>query len=259
MDAIADVTAFCILMNELEPEEVVVSPIHVGKGHVLCEHGLLPVPAPATAYILRDIPSYSADIDGELCTPTGAALLKHFATRFGDMPDMEETATGYGMGLKDFDRPNCVRAVLGEVREGADMVTELACNVDDMTGEAVSFAMDRLFEAGALDVYTIPIGMKKSRPGIMIRVLCAPEDRDAMIALLFKHTTTIGVREIPMHRYVLKRKMETVPTPYGDVRRKDVEGYGTSRSKYEHDDMARIARENDMSLDDVKKEIEGTR
>ena len=252
MDAVADVTAVCLLMNELSPDEVVASPVHVGSGQVKCAHGILPVPAPATAHILKDVPIYGGEIQGELCTPTGAALLKHFATRFGDMPVMKAHAIGYGMGTKDFPRANCVRAMLGRAVDQADMVLELSCNVDDMTAEAVGFAMDRLFEGGALEVYTVPIGMKKSRPGTWIRVMCAVRDREKIVGLLFRHTTTIGVRESVMRRYVLDRSIETMQTSYGEVKRKVATGYGVSRFKYEYDDLSRIARERNISLDEAK-------
>ncbi len=255
MDAVADITAVCLLMNELAPDEVVVSPVHVGSGHVKCAHGILPVPAPATAYILKDVPIYGGGIQGELCTPTGAALLKHFATRFGDMPMMKTQAVGYGMGKKDFQTANCVRAMLGNTTDKTDVVLELSCNVDDMTAEAIGFAMDRLFEDGALEVYTVPIGMKKSRPGTLIRAMCKEQDKEKIIGSLFRHTTTIGVRETVTHRHIMDRKTEIVQTPYGEVRRKVSSGYGVSRSKYEYDDLARIAREQNISLDEVKKRL----
>ena len=248
MDAIADVTAVCLLMNEIAPQEVVVSPVHVGSGQVRCAHGILPVPAPAVAYILQDVPIYGGGVEGELCTPTGAALLKYFATRFGGMPVMKTQAIGYGMGKKDFEAANCVRALLGDIRDKTDVVSELSCNVDDMTAEEVSFAMERLFEGGAKEVYTVPIGMKKSRPGTLIRVMCSEQDRENMLRLLFKHTTTIGVRETLTQRYVLERDIEHVKTPYGEVRRKNVSGYGTARAKYEYEDLARIAKEQDISI-----------
>ncbi len=256
MDAIADITAVCMLMDRLNPDEVVVSPVHVGSGHVHCAHGTLPVPAPATAYILKDVPIYGGDIRGELCTPTGAALLRHFAARFDAIPVMRTSSIGYGMGKKDFETANCVRAMIGETSDRTDTVLELSCNVDDMTGEAVGFAMERLFEGGALEVYTVPIGMKKSRPGILIRVMCAPSDKDRMIALLFKYTTTIGVRETQTHRYILDRRTESVSTPYGGIRRKDSCGYGVRHSKYEYDDLARIAAKLRISLDEVRNLIE---
>ena len=142
MDAVADVTAVCLLLHRLDVDRIVVSPVHVGSGQVRCAHGILSVPAPATAWILREVPIYGGSIAGELCTPTGAALLKHFADEFGDMPPMRVSAIGYGMGRKDFPRANCVRAMLGQTEEKqGDAVVELRCNVDDMTGEAVGFAL----------------------------------------------------------------------------------------------------------------------
>lgn len=253
MDAIADITAVCLLMHMLAPDEVVVSPVHVGSGQVRCAHGILPVPAPATAHILREVPIYGGKVKGELCTPTGAALLRHFATRFGDMPVMKTSAIGYGMGKKDFEAANCVRAMLGETADRTDRMLELSCNVDDMTAEALGFAMERLFEGGAHEVYTIPIGMKKSRPGTLLRVICKEQDREKMVELLFAHTTTIGVRETVTQRYVLNRHVETLHTPYGEVRRKCSSGYGVTRFKYEYEDLARIAKERNCSLEQVKE------
>ncbi len=260
MDAIADITAVCLLMHELSPDEVIVSPIHVGSGQVKCAHGILPVPAPATACILKDIPIYGGTVRGELCTPTGAALLRHFADDFGDMPVMRMQKLGYGMGKKDFDTANCVRAILGdretayeETKGKTDVVLELSCNVDDMTAEEIGFASERFFEDGALDVYTVPIGMKKSRPGTLLRVICRESGRDRMLELFFRHTTTLGVRETTMRRYVLERSEELVQTPYGEVRRKVSSGYGVRRVKYEYDDLSRIARERETTLDDVRR------
>ena len=257
LDAVADIAAVCLLMERLSPDQVIISPIHVGSGHVHCAHGILPVPAPATAYILKGVPIYGGAIDGELCTPTGAALLKHFATGFGSMPVMRTEAIGYGMGMKDFPAANCVRAMLGETEDGSETVTELSCNVDDMTAEQIGFAMERLFEAGALEVYTIPIGMKKSRPGTLIRVICREEDREAMVRSIFRHTSTIGIRETSQRRYVLDREIRTVETELGEVRQKIYRGYGVIRSKYEYDDLARIAREKDMSVEEVRERISG--
>lgn len=256
MDAVADITAVCLLMDRLSVDEVIVSPVHVGSGQVKCAHGILPVPAPATAYILKDVPIYGGSVKGELCTPTGAALLKYFATRFGNMPVMKVQAVGYGMGKKDFEAANCVRAMLGETKSGKDIVLELSCNVDDMTAEEIGFAMERLFEGGALEVYTIPIHMKKSRPGTLIRVMCKEQDKEDMIGLIFKYTTTIGIRQAETQRYVLDRKITMVETSCGTVRRKDAAGYGVSRSKYEYDDLADIAREKGLSIKEVRDLIE---
>ena len=256
MDAVADVTMVCMLMEELAPERIVASPVHVGSGQVKCAHGILPVPAPATAYILKDVPIYGGKINGELCTPTGAALLKYFADSFGEMPVMKTQAIGYGMGKKDFEAANCVRAMMGGADDKTDTVLELSCNVDDMTAEEISFATERLFDGGALEVYTIPIGMKKSRPGTLIRVMCKEEIKEKMIELIFKYTTTIGVRETETKRYVLERRIESLDTPYGDVRKKISSGYGVNRCKYEYEDLAHIAREKNISIEEVKKLIE---
>lgn len=256
MDAVADITAVCLLMERLAPEQVVVSPIHVGSGQVKCAHGILPVPAPATAYILRGVPIYGGSIQGELCTPTGAALLRHFATKFGDMPVMKTTAIGYGMGKKDFEAANCVRALLGETEDAGDFITMLECNLDDMSAEAVGFAQERLFAAGALDVYTMAAQMKKSRPGVVLYVMCRSEEKQKMVSLLFRHTTTLGVREQTYQRYTLSRTVDTVQTAYGKVRRKLSSGYGVSREKYEYEDVARIAREQGMSFAEIMTDIE---
>ena len=255
MDAIADITAVCMLIDRIAPDKIVVSPVHVGSGQVRCAHGILPVPAPATAYILKDVPIYGGSVRGELCTPTGAALLKYFADRFADMPVMKVKLIGYGMGKKDFDTANCLRVMLGDTEEMPEEITEICCNIDDMTGEQIGFAMDRLFEAGAVDVYTVPIGMKKSRPGILLHAMCREAEKEAVIRAMFKYTTTIGIRENVFKRHVLSRSVEETDTPYGKVRRKVSEGYGVRKEKYEYDDIARIAKENGISIEEAKKLI----
>lgn len=253
MDAVADVTAVCLLMRELSPEQVLASPVHVGAGQVRCAHGVMPVPAPATAELLKDVPIYGGAIQGELCTPTGAALLRYFVKRFGPMPPLRIRALGYGMGKKDFPAANCVRALLGDTEDSGDQVLELSCNLDDLSPEAVGFAMERLLEAGALDVWTQAIGMKKSRPGVMLSVLCKPEDRDAMTSLLFRYTTTLGVRSCVKQRNVLDRSIETRQTAFGPLRLKRAYGFGVKREKYEYEDLARIAKEQGLSLDATRE------
>ena len=254
LDAIADVVAVCLLMDAIAPEQVVASPVHVGSGQVRCAHGVLPVPAPATAYLLRGVPICGGEIRGELCTPTGAALLRHFVHRFGPLPTMRTSAIGYGMGKKDFPAANCVRVLLGETEnDTGDVVAELSCNVDDMTAEEIGFAMERLLEAGALDVFTVPVGMKKNRPGTLIRVLCAPADKEKLIDALFRHTTTLGLRENLTTRHVQRRRIETLDTPLGPVRVKKSAGHGVSFSKFEYEDLARIARERGISLAEARR------
>ena len=255
MDAVADITAVCMLMNELAPGRTIVSPVNTGSGTVKCAHGILPVPAPATALILKGIPVFSSGIRSELCTPTGAALIKYFADSFGDMPLMTPERTGYGMGGKDFEWANCVRALLGDTKDGTDKILELSCNVDDMTAEDISFAMERLFESGARDVYTIPVGMKKGRTGTLIRVMCTEDTRKHILETLFRHTTTIGVRETTTKRYIMDRHIETRETEFGAVRCKVSDGYGAKRVKYEYDDLSRIAAERGLSLDEVRKRL----
>lgn len=251
MDAVADIAAVCLLMHELDVDRVVASPVHVGSGQVRCAHGILPVPAPATAHILKQVPIYGGSIRGELCTPTGAALLKHFVENFGDMPVMAVSGIGYGMGKKDFERANCVRVLLGETTKQTDEILELNCNIDDMTGEAMGFALEQLMEHGALDAFTVPIGMKKSRPGVMLTVLCKEANKEEMVRLIFRHTTTLGIREKRCQRHILDRRTESVDTPYGKVHRKVSTGYGVQRTKYEYNDIARIAREQNISLFEV--------
>lgn len=257
LDAIADITAVCFLMDKLSPEKVIVSPIHVGSGQVRCAHGILPVPAPATAHILQDCPIYGGKIQGELCTPTGAALLKYFANDFGQMPVMKVSSIGYGMGKKDFEAANCVRAMLGETDTSKDVMYELNCNVDDMTAEQIGFALERFFDAGAVEAFTIPIQMKKSRPGTLIRVICNEELKNTLIQTMLKHTSTAGIRETKIERSVLERSVTNIETPYGRIRRKDYFGYGVYRSKYEYEDLARIAREQNLSILEILKNING--
>lgn len=255
LDALADITAVCLMLRELDVDKIVCSPIHVGSGTVRCAHGILPVPAPATAHILRQVPIYGGAISGELCTPTGAALLKHFVTEFGDMPVMKVEAIGYGMGKKDFPRANCVRCLLGSTEDSGEEVLELSCNLDDMTGEALGFAMEQLLKGGALEAFTTPVGMKKSRPGVLLTVLCREADREKIVALLLKHTTTLGIREHRCRRHTLSRRTETASTPWGTVRKKVSTGYGVERSKYEHDDLAAISEKTGMSLAELLRQL----
>ena len=253
LDAVADVVGVCALMERLAPDRVVVSPVHVGSGQVRCAHGVLPVPAPATAYILKGVPIYGGAVRGELCTPTGAALLKHFADEFGPMPPMAVEKTGYGMGNKDFEWANCVRTMLGEAESTSDgEVRELRCNLDDMTGEEIAFAVQALLEAGALDAWTEPIQMKKGRPGTLLAVLCPAEREREFAALLMKHTTTLGVRVQTLRRYTLAREAVTLETAFGPVRAKRSEGYGVSRVKAEFDDLAEVAKREGISIREIK-------
>ena len=253
LDAVADVVGVCALLDEIAPDKIVVSPVHVGSGQVRCAHGVLPVPAPATAKILAGVPIYGGAIRGELCTPTGAALLKHFAAGFGPMPAMRVEKIGYGMGTKDFEWANCVRAMLGETAEEADEVCQLSCNLDDMTGEEIAFAADVLRDAGALDVWTQPIQMKKGRPGTLLACLCKPEREGDFAALMLKHTATIGVRTQTLRRHTLRREAVTLDTPRGPVRAKRSFGYGVERVKPEFDDLAEIAKREGIAVREITR------
>lgn len=255
MDAIADVVGVCLLMEMIGAERIYASPVAVGNGMVRCAHGILPVPAPATAYLLQGIPSYAGRMEGELCTPTGAALLKHFVQSFEGMPTMVTEKIGYGMGKKDFEAANCIRAFLGEAEDDGEIV-ELVCNIDDLSAENIGYAVDILFAEGALDVYTTSVHMKKNRPGILFTCMCKTSDKEKMIALIFKHTTTIGIREYTCRRHALKRSFRTVENDLGKVTVKRSEGFGTVREKLEFEDLARIAKESDMSLEDVRSAFE---
>ena len=256
MDAIADITAVCLLFSKIAAAKIYASPVNVGSGHVHCAHGILPVPAPATAFILKDTPVYSGHITGELCTPTGAALLKHFVTDFTNMPPLKITALGYGMGKKDFEAANCVRAILGECEEKPEQILEYTCNLDDISAERISFAMEQLFAAGAVEVYTIPVTMKKSRPGNLLCVMCRECDKEKILQTIFKYTTTLGIRETISNRYYLERHMETLQTEFGEVRVKCAKGYGVERQKFEYEDLAAIAKKTGLTLEQVIQKIE---
>lgn len=242
MDAVADIVGVCVLLEQIGADRIVVSPLATGFGQVRCTHGILPVPAPATAHIIEGIPSYSGDVEGELLTPTGAALLKHFADVFGKRPVMAIEKTGYGMGKKDFAKANMLRTFIGnEVSEDDDKVIEMQCNVDDMTGEEIGYATGVLMENGALDVFTTSVYMKKNRPGILLTVIAKPEDKEKFAKLIFENTKTIGIRYIAMDRFKLVRRQEKVMTKFGEASVKISEGFGVTRIKPEADDASEIA------------------
>ena len=242
MDAVADIVGVCVLLEKIPPDKIVVSPLATGFGQVKCAHGILPVPAPATASIIEGIPTYSGDVEGELLTPTGAALLKHFADTFGTRSVMAINKTGYGMGRKDFEKANMLRTFIGEEKsEDDDKVIEMSCNVDDMTGEEIGYATGVLLSSGALDVFTTPVYMKKNRPGILITCIVKPEDKEKFAKLIFEHTTTIGIRYTAMDRFRLSRREEKVMTKFGEVSVKVSEGFGVTKAKPEYDDIAGIA------------------
>ena len=244
MDAVADVVGCCLLIHLLHVDSISASPVHVGFGFVRCAHGILPVPAPATAIILKGVPIYGGKIKGELCTPTGAALLRYFVKRFGELEPMKIIKIGYGMGTKDFEAANCVRAFLGDAGDGQDEIVEISCNLDDMTPEAVGNASELLMANGALDVFSTPIYMKKNRPATMLSCLCKPGDQEKITRLMLLHTTTLGVRCNTCRRDILNYSFYTVETPYGAIRVKSASGYGISRDKPEYEDVKDAAQKH---------------
>lgn len=256
MDAIVDVTMVAILIDMLDIDFIQASPINTGFGNVKCAHGILPVPAPATAHILQTIPNYSNQIEGELATPTGVALMKHYVNEFISHRPISQSKIGYGMGTKDFEQANCVRAFLSQEASLTDLnIVELSCNIDDMTPEAIGYAMEVLMEMGALDVYITPIQMKKNRPGFLLTVTCRSQQLDQIREGIFKHTTTIGIKDYRPMRYALKREISEEMTPFGPIKVKQSRGYGIERRKYEYDDLKGIAKENQVSLEYVLEHI----
>ena len=241
-------------MRKISPEKIIASPVHVGAGTVKCAHGILPVPAPATAEILSGIPIYGGEVSGELCTPTGAALIKYFVSEFGALPNMKTVKIAYGAGKKDFDAPNCVRAMLGEIEKSSDTCI-LCANIDDMTGEEIAYAAEKVLSSGALDVWTENIGMKKGRPGIKFCVLCESSCAEKFAELVFRHTTTIGIRKSFCERYVLSRHGETVENGLGSFHKKVSEGYGVRREKLEFEDIRCASEKSGMSIFETREAI----
>ncbi|MFZ0960042.1 MAG: nickel pincer cofactor biosynthesis protein LarC, partial [Terriglobia bacterium] len=228
VDAILDIVGTCIGLEFLEISHLTCSPVNVGSGCVEAAHGSLPVPAPASLELLKDLPIYSSGVDGELVTPTGAALISTLATGFGPIPPMRVERIGYGAGAREIPgHPNLARLLLGEsaepvrVRDGApgdEVVSIIEANVDDMSPQLYGYFIDQALAAGALDVTCTPIQMKKDRPGILLSVLCTPEKGDALAQMLFEQTTTIGVRIYEARRKILERELVSIQTPYGAVK-----------------------------------------
>jgi uncharacterized protein (TIGR00299 family) protein len=250
-DSIADIVGACVGFELLGVTAIVSAPLNVGSGTAKTEHGILPVPAPATAALLRGRPVYSAGPAVELTTPTGAALAVTLAREFGALPPLKIAGTGYGAGGYDFpDRANVLRVILGE-ESGALEATAIAvleANIDDLSPQILAYAMDRLLEQGALDVTLQPIAMKKGRPGTLLRVLARPEDREALAQTIFAETSTLGLRIYAAERRVETRHWVEVETPHGKVRIK-VSGAGAYAPEYE--DCRRIAQECGVPLKQV--------
>ncbi len=229
VDSISDVVGACVALDLLGIDEIYSSQINVGSGTVNTEHGVLPVPAPATAELLKSAPVYAAGPQSELTTPTGAALITTLATGFGALPAVRVLSQGFGAGDKEFpQQANVLRVLIGERTEmnEATTVTVLEANIDDSSPQVLGYAMERLFAAGALDVTLTPVLMKKNRPGTMVSVIAAPETAENLAGILFAETTTLGIRTHPADRRVLARQFAQVETVYGGVRVKYTEGGG---------------------------------
>lgn len=251
LDAIMDITAVSLLIEMLKVDKILTSRVTLGSGFVKCAHGILPVPAPATALIIEGMEVAEGDILGELLTPTGAALIAHFSHDFSKLPSMKIKASSFGFGSKDFEKLNALRAYLGETpeeKENEDKVFLIEANIDDMTGEHFSHIGDDLLKAGALDIWMNQVIMKKGRPGIILSLLVNKEDLDRICGLIFKLTTTIGLRYCEYERKTLDRKVEGVVIDQEEYRVKVSEGYGVKKIKAEADDVYKLKEKSDVSF-----------
>jgi len=262
MDAMVDIVCAAVGAEALGVDEIVCSPLNLGGGTVKCAHGTLPVPAPATLELLKDAPVYSSGIQSELVTPTGAAIVKTLAKRFAPFPRMKVEKTGYGAGTRDFaGDANVVRLTVGDSQpelspDGRhETISVLEANIDDLNPQVFAYVMDRLLEEGALDVFSMPVQMKKNRPGMLLTVLCRPKDASKLTHLIFTETTTLGVRQREEKRQVLARKWVTVATRWGDVRLKVASMNGTiTNYAPEYEDCRRIAAEHHVPLKSVMQD-----
>jgi pyridinium-3,5-bisthiocarboxylic acid mononucleotide nickel chelatase len=223
IDSIVDIVGACVAFDALKIERIISSPLHVGSGTFQCAHGTYPVPGPATAELLKGVPIYSKDVEGELVTPTGAAIISTLAEGYGPMPMMKIENIGYGAGTRDYPKfPNALRAIIGELEEDADRtsgaVTVIEANIDDLNAQVFGYLMEKALSAGALDIFYTPVQMKKNRPGVLLTLLCNPPDRERMCDLIFRETTTLGVRYRNEQREILTREFVTVETEYGPIR-----------------------------------------
>ena len=270
VDALVDIVCAAVGAESLAVEEWVCSPLNLGGGTVKCAHGTLPVPAPATLKLLRDAPVYSSGPQVELVTPTGAAIVKTLSGRFAPFPAMKIEKAGYGAGTRDFpEHPNLLRLTIGEARpadvaspspstspnESNDRITVLEANLDDLSPQVLGYAMERLLAEGALDVFSVPVQMKKSRPGALLTVLAKMEDANRLTKLIFAETTTLGVRSREEWRQTLSRRWENVNTTWGPVRIKVASMNGTvSNYAPEYEDCRALAEAHHIPLKRVMEE-----
>jgi uncharacterized protein (TIGR00299 family) protein len=263
VDAMVDIVCAAVGAHALGVDEIICSPLNVGGGTVKCAHGTFPVPAPATVELLADTPVYSSGLQAELVTPTGAAIVKTLASRFAAFPEMKIEKSGYGAGTRDFPgHPNVVRLTVGDTasnvlaaKTASETITVLEANLDDLNPQVFGYVMDRLLEEGALDAFGMPVQMKKNRPGMLLTVLCKPEDASKLTHLIFTETTTLGVRRRDEMRQILARRWENVGTPWGEVRIKIASMNGTvTNYAPEYEDCRRIAAEHHVPLKTVIQE-----
>jgi pyridinium-3,5-bisthiocarboxylic acid mononucleotide nickel chelatase len=256
VDSIVDIVGAVYGLEWLGATRIVSSPLNVGSGTVRCAHGILPVPAPATSRLLTGVPIYARGVPTELTTPTGALLVTAYAESFGGLPAMRVTQVGYGAGDKDFaDHPNVLRLMVGdEAGNGAiERIVSIECEIDDMNPQLFGPLMDRLYGAGALDVYYAAVQMKKNRPGTLVTVLAMPDRRDALSGVLFADTTTIGVRYVEMDRERLQREVRSIATPVGPIRVKVATRDGRiMNASPEFEDCARAAAASGLPIKDVQ-------
>ena len=255
VDAIVDVVGAVLALDLLRADRVICSPIPTGSGTVTCDHGVLPIPAPATARLLQGVPIAACNEVGELTTPTAAAVLTTLASGFGPIPEMTLTAVGYGAGAREGGgRPNVLRVLLGQAagdQSDVDQIVMLETNLDDASPEMIGYCTERLFNEGALDVYAVPIQMKKGRPGVVLTVLCGVTKASAMERVLFVETTTFGVRRRTVERTKLRRRLETVTTRFGDIRMKIGEREGVVTASPEYEDCKAAAVKHGVALREV--------
>ncbi|MGI6706403.1 MAG: nickel pincer cofactor biosynthesis protein LarC [Clostridia bacterium] len=257
VDAIVDIVGASICMDMLRPDRIISSPVNVGGGMIKIEHGIFPVPAPATLELLKGVPIYARGTPGELVTPTGAVILTTFASEFSDFPSMVVERIGYGLGKKTYDVPNCLRVCYGEAvkkKDSPQLVSVIETNIDDMNGEIFGFLMGKLLAAGALDVYYTPIYMKKNRPAVKATVICNSKDEELITAILFRETTTLGIRKTKMERETLSRETIQVETQAGRIAVK-ISGYGEQQKVApEYEDCRMLANQSGIPFRSLYQE-----
>ncbi len=257
IDSIVDIVATAILINRIAPDAIYASVVNDGHGFVKCAHGLMSVPVPATSEIFAssEVVYRQIDIDGELVTPTGAAIIAELASQFGVMPPMRVTKIGWGSGTKDLAIPNVLKVSLGETADVTLRIAVMETNIDDTTGEIMAYTMERLFESGALDVFFTPIYMKKNRPAYRLSVACREDKMEELRDIIFKESSTIGIRYRFEDRFVCKREIITRQTSLGQIRLKVTKSQGREDEYFEFDDLKSIAVQQRMAIKDVIKKL----